>query len=520
MADYKDYLAALSEPQHRSILTQLKRGIEKEGLRCDTKGAISQRPHARALGSTLKHPYITTDYSEALLEFISPVFNSAQEALAFLTIAHRFTYQHLQDELVWPSSMPCVLHGEMSIPIADYGSSNLGQLKHIYRHGLWHRYGRMMQCISGIHYNFSLPDRFWELAYALEGEHGSKQAFISRRYFDLIRNFRRYGWLLLYLFGASPAVCKSFFDGHEHNLDTWMQHTLISPFATSLRMSDLGYQSNAQSSLNVCYNSLESYVTTLGSAVTQPQPEYETLGVKSPDGRYQQLNTHLLQIENEYYSDVRPKRVSRDGKKPLQALASDGVEYIEIRSTDINPFMPLGMDVAQIQFMDTFLLFCALTPSPKFTDSECQQTRANQNTVILQGRKPNVTLMREQGEISLVNWGHELIEQMKPLAALIDQAQGGCQSMSALSQQSLKLADASLTPSAQVLDYMKQQQQEFTPLMLALAKRHRQHFAQPLTGEVGAHWQAIATQSLAAQKELEMSDHVSFDTYLRDYLSS
>ena len=288
MATYLHALSLLSEAANRPLLTQLNRGLEKEGLRCSAQGVISQKAHPQGLGSALTHPSITTDYSEALLEFITPVFTSAHEVLAHLDIAHRFAYQQLDAELIWPSSMPCILQGEMSVPIAQYGSSNLGKLKHVYRHGLWHRYGRMMQTIAGIHYNFSLPEALWPLLQQHDprGADYSPQSYVSARYFGLIRNFRRYSWLLMYLFGASPAVCASFLHGRDHTLDRLHQHTLYAPYATSLRMSDLGYQNNAQSELMVCHNTLERYVETLGNAVTKPVAAYEAIGVQDEQGHY------------------------------------------------------------------------------------------------------------------------------------------------------------------------------------------------------------------------------------------
>ena len=135
-------------------------GLEREALRVAPDGYISQVPHPAALGSALTHPLITTDYSEALLEFITPPLPDAEATLQGLDEIHRFVYPRIGDELLWSASMPCILAGEASIPIADYGRSNRGQMKHVYRRGLAWRYGRIMQVIAGIHFNFSLPDDF------------------------------------------------------------------------------------------------------------------------------------------------------------------------------------------------------------------------------------------------------------------------------------------------------------------------------------------------------------------------
>lgn len=519
MASYESALALLSQPQHLSLLTRLQRGLEKEGLRCDASGKIAQTPHARGLGSALTHPSITTDYSESLLEFITPVFPSAHEANAYLEIAHRFAYSQMGSEMIWPASMPCILNGEMSIPIADYGTSNLGKLKHVYRHGLWHRYGRVMQAISGIHYNFSLPDDLLELLAKEEGRNADKD-FVSERYLRLIRNFRRYGWLLMYLFGASPAICRTFLAGHEHSLEPLHQHTLHAPYATSLRMSDLGYQNSAQSDLRVCHNSLDSYITTLSKALAIPVERYEEIGVQGDDGEYRQLNTNMLQIENEYYSNIRPKRIGEAGEKPLQSLARAGIQYIEVRSTDVNPFLPLGIDIPQMHFLDIFLTWCALSDSPNIYDTECKQTEENFSKVVYDGRRPGLMLSRGANNeaISLEDWGRALIEEMRPLAKMMDAAHHHNFHQDTLNQQVIKLADSERTPSAKVLRILKDENLEFAELTLRQAKAHRDTLSEPLAENIAATWQKMAADSLTAQAEMEAADDMPFAEYLADYL--
>lgn len=517
---YQDTLSLFSNPDTLSLLNRIQRGIEKEGLRCSAQGIISQKPHPRGLGSALTHPAITTDYSEALLEFITPVFPSAHEALAYLEIAHRHSYKQLDNELIWPASMPCILQGEMSVPIAEYGTSNVGRLKHIYRHGLWHRYGRIMQTIAGIHYNFSAPEALWPLLHAADpaGSQYTAQGYISARYFGLIRNFRRYSWLLMYLFGASPAVCESFLSGRDHKLDRINQHTLFSPYATSLRMSDLGYQNNAQSKLMVCHNTVDSYIKTLGKAIGETVPAYDAIGVQDANGHYRQLNTNLLQIENEYYSDIRPKRVARNGEKPLQALAKYGVEYIEVRSTDLNPFMPLGIDVPQMQFMDVFLTWCLLSPSDTIEDPEYWRIKGNQQKVVMEGRRPGLMLDSSNGSISLQQWGLSLLDEMEALAGLMDKASGFTFHRDALNQQRLKLADSSLTPSARVLAALEESGLEFSELTLELARKHRKELSENLAPDVARRWADMARDSLAEQEALEHADTQSFAEYLQSYL--
>jgi len=319
-----------------------RKGLEKEGLRVDADGFIAQTPHPEALGSALTNPAITTDYSEALLELVTPVCESTEELLGALDGIHSYVHQHLGDEVLWPLSMPCRLDGDASIPIAHYGTSNIGTLKTVYRRGLAERYGRMMQSIAGTHYNFSMPDSFWENWQKQLGDTGPLSEFRTQQYFWLIRNFRRRSWLLMYLFGASPALDKSFVEGRRHRLDTLDNQTLYEPYATSLRMSDLGYNNQAQSSLDICFNRLETYTQTLDHAIHTSWPPYREIGLFR-DGDRIQINDSVLQIENEYYSAIRPKRTTQSGEKPLHALQSRGVEYVEVRCLDLDPFAPQGL---------------------------------------------------------------------------------------------------------------------------------------------------------------------------------
>ncbi|HIP52933.1 MAG TPA: glutamate--cysteine ligase, partial [Chromatiales bacterium] len=352
-------LARLQEPAHREVLYGGLFGLEKEGLRVDVGGGIAQTPHPEALGSALTHPYITTDYSEALLEFITPPITPPESALAFLRDIHTFIYGKLKDELLWATSVPCVVKGPDAIPIARYGHSNPGIMKTVYRRGLGHRYGRVMQVIAGVHFNYSLPETFWPVYQALEGDGRSLREFADDAYMGMIRNLQRFGWLVPYLFGASPAVCKSFLCGRPTTLEEFDETTYYEPYATSLRMGDIGYQNSREQTtgMKANYDSLDAYVRSLTWAIETPCPEYEAIGVVV-DGRYEQLNANILQIENEYYSTVRPKQVLEDNEKPSLALKRRGVRYVELRSLDVNAFHPLGMDESQVHFLKAFMLFC------------------------------------------------------------------------------------------------------------------------------------------------------------------
>lgn len=512
-------LAQLGEPALLSLLGQCLHGIERECLRVDQDGQLALTPHPRALGSALTHAQITTDYSEALLEFITGTASDPRTTLDELDGIHRFACEKLDGELLWSPSMPCSLPDEASIPIARYGSSHIGRLKYVYRKGLALRYGKTMQCIAGIHYNFSLPEALWQLQQQAEGDGQSARDYQSARYIALIRNFRRYSWLLMYLFGASPALDKGFMRGRPHHLEELDATTLYLPYATSLRMSDLGYQSSAQSGLTPCYNDLASYTDSLRLAVATPYPAYVEAGTKRGD-EWLQLNTNILQIENEYYSSIRPKRVTYSGERPIQALMARGVQYVEVRCLDINPFLPLGIDLTQARFIDAFLLFCALEESPQLAGGECASCTDNFLRVVKEGRRPGLHLQRRGQSIELKAWAFELLDRIRPLAELLDRSQDGSAHRDALAVQQAKVDNPDLTPSAQVLAALRQGH-GFCEFALQQSRRHAEHFrSRPLSAEQRAAFEQAASRSLAEQAELEKQQEGDFDGFVAAYQAS
>ncbi|QJD60054.1 glutamate--cysteine ligase [Pseudomonas sp. gcc21] len=515
------YLELLGQSACREHLRGCKHGIEKESLRITEQGALAQTPHPAALGSALTHPTITTDYSEALVELITPVCTRIDGLFDNLDRIHRFTYSQLGDERLWIQSMPCLLpERDQDIPIGWYGTSNIGMLKHVYRRGLAIRYGKAMQCIAGIHYNFSLPDQVWQLLQQHDGDQGSAQDYQSARYMAMIRNFRRYSWLLMYLFGASPAVCASFLQGRDHKLQKLGEKSLYLPYATSLRMSDLGYNNNAQSGLNICHNGLDQYIQSMQQAISMPYAPYAEMGTHDAQGNWQQLNTNLLQIENEFYSPIRPKRITRSGEKPVHALASRGVEYIEVRCMDIDPFAPLGIEPATARFLDSFLLFCALQESPEFEPAGCEEAALNFDLAVKRGREPGLNLRHNGTAYALKDWGLGLLDDIAACSQLLDQAHGTSDFSDSLNQQRDKLHNPVLTPSARVLAEIQRHGNSFFRFALAQSEAHREYFmARPLDTESMDAFRRQAEVSLTEQTAIEAADDVDFDTFVSSYLS-
>jgi glutamate--cysteine ligase len=483
-------------------LANLRRGIEKESLRVRADGSLALTPHPMALGSALTHPNITTDFCESQLELITGVHSDADGCLQELTEIHQVVMRAIGEELLWASSMPCNLPADEAIPIGRYGTSNVGRAKTVYRMGLSYRYGRRMQTISGIHYNFSLP------------------GIGSDGYFALFRNFRRLSWLPLYLFGASPAVCTTFVEGRNHQLEELARGTLYLPYATSLRMGRLGYQSDAQSNLIVSYNNLKSYSASLQEALTRPYPAYEKLGVRDGEA-YKQLSTSLLQIENEFYSPIRPKRRIKPGERPLHALRERGVEYVEVRLMDLDPFFPVGISAQTMRFLDILLLHCLLEDSPPDTPQELLAIARNKLRGAQEGRKPGLRLERRGEAVPLADWGKEVLGACEPIAVGLDAIRGGAAYRDSLQAANSVFADAETTPSARVLHAMARNHgNSHVRFTLAESLAHRGTLMGiPLQAAVEERFGMLARESLEKQKKIELADRVDFETYRQRYLN-
>ncbi len=509
-----DAVGQFSGRVQAQVLRGIRRGYEKECLRIDTDGKLAQTPHPRALGSKLTHPWITTDYSEALLEFITPPSRDLDEPLDFLRDIHRYTAAALGEETMWASSMPCVIGDDSMIPLADYGSSNSARMKYVYREGLGLRYGRHMQTIAGVHFNWSLPEEFWTALYDCCDADGTPQDFISTRYFGLIRNFLRYGWLIPYLFGASPAVCESFLQGRKSDLQLLVPGTLYGPHATSLRMSDLGYQNSAQANLNVNFNSLAEYTDALETAIRTPDPYYEQLGVK--DGtHWKQLNANLLQIENEFYASMRPKRVGRE--RPAKGLRQHGVEYIEMRLFDLNPMVDIGITPEQGCFADVLMLMCLFRDSPPISAREQGENDENKRRIVTRGRQSDLHLLVHNQEQPFRPMAHELFDDMAPFAEMLDTAYGGTRHSNALNLLRKRIDDPDLTPSAQVLEAARAHGGFFKYAMFASEHHKQSLLAQPLDAATRERFEVSVRDSLTLQARIEAEDKGSFEDYVARY---
>ena len=515
-------LSALVNGGQPQILQGGRKGVEKESLRVRPDGTLATTPHPRSLGSALTNVHITTDYSESLIELVTPAFTTSWELLQYLLDLHQFVYRHLGDELLWATSMPCAIQRDEDIPIAEFGTSHVGRMKNVYRRGLGLRYGRMMQAISGVHFNFSFPLPFWEMYADIRESRERGTDFISASYFDLLRNYRRYGWIVLYLFGVSPVVCKSFLRGRNAGLEDLTSNTAYEPYATSLRMSDVGYRNRNQSGLSVSVNSLDEYVRDLTRAISTVHPPYEAQGVKDANGEYQQLNPNILQIENEYYSFIRPKRVARSGERPTKALQRAGVEYVEVRALDVSAFDPVGVNQNKLRFLEAFLALCLMKESAPIGDSEQVSLDQNHVTVARRGREPGLALWRDGRTVPMQAWAQELLDSMTGICEVLDRGDPSRPYSQALAVQAAKIANVALTPSARLMEELTTTDESFFDLALRMSRTHKDYFLDlyPPNEERLAEFAAQAQESLAKQASIEQGDKGTFEQYLQRYFAN
>jgi glutamate--cysteine ligase len=449
-----------------------------------------------------------------LLEFVTPPHTSNWETLQFLCDLHSFVYRRLDGELLWPASMPCITNRDSDIPIANYGRSNAGMLRTIYRRGLGFRYGRAMQAIAGAHFNFSLSTDFWA-AYRDHAEPTlSLAAFKSEQMMALLRNYRRCAWLVVYLLGASPAVCKTFRPQPHELLRDLDSATWYAPYSTSLRMSDIGYRNSTQAQLAISANSLEEYVAGLKAAVTTPDPRYAAIGV-IVDGEFRQLNANILQIENEYYSSARPKPRDRS-IRAIAALQRDGIEYLEIRTIDLSVADPVGVNQSQMRFLEALLIFCLLSESAPISATEQEEIDARDIEVAREGRRPGLEIRVHGRSVGLQKAALEILRGVEEVASLLDGDSSDYSAAVDVARTAVENPEE--TPSARLIRALRDNATSFQEYGLEVARRYRDYFLSlPVDPAKEDLLEAAAAQSLADAAALEAQDELSFTEYLRRY---
>lgn len=465
-------------------------GIEKEALRINTKGEIAVSPHPAALGSALCHPMITTDFAECLAEVITGVHSSKNSLMTELQDTVVYLSHHmLEDELLWPASMPPPIEDETRVNIARFGTSPIGRLKHLYRIGLAERYGVRRQSIAGIHYNVSLEENlFKNCAETDRLPFLNNKALKSHYYMQLIQQFMMNQWLLILLFSASPFAMITPKSAESSN-------RFSQKHAISCRLGPHGYRNSEIDPLSIRYDSLEHYITDIQRLTQRPSQQYAHI----PDlhsRQPKQLSRNVLQIENEFYNSIRPKPQRMEGLSPSLCLQEQGVGYLEIRLFDLNPFTPLSVSKEQLYFTDAFLMHCLMQRHAPF-DGLLSTKQSNQ--VIQFGQNPNTELVPGCNQ-SIKTASMNLLENIKNVAQWMDSVSNEPHHLSAVEQQMQKIENWQDLPHQKMLALTP----DYHASILDLAHNHRHTLLQaPLSKEKFASFDAIAAQSLADQAALE-----------------
>lgn len=489
-------------------------GIERETLRTDADGHLAGTRHPEALGNVYTHPNITIDYGEALLELVTDPHTSPQDAYGQLLQLHQFSAQNIGAEKLWPASMPCRLpENPERIEIGYFGQSNGAKLKRLYRVGLSYRYGRAMQMIAGVHFNYSPPETLWA---ALAGQDGTADTgeWRNARYMGMIRNIQRHSWLICHLFGASPA-CDHSFQPAQNILSRLHEHSLAWHNATTLRMSQLGYQNKVD--FSVSFNRIDEYIRDLGAAVLTPAPVYEYLGQRDPAGEYRQISTNILQIANEYYSGARPKQPVKKGELPVSALKARGIAYVELRLLDNNPYDPAGVSLEQIHFLESFMLWCLLKEAPIFGNADYNEANHNRLRTACMGISEGFSLFKNGRKITARDWADGILQEILQVAHQLEACAGMAGYCAAVSAQIRANRGEDMRLPERVHHELRDK--EFLEWAMALSAKHAAVLQQPLAAATEARLAAQSGQSLRdfAAIEAQAAGEIPFDDYLAGY---
>ena len=518
MVDHSENLIdAVLSSAVKDTLSFGKFGIEKESLRI-MQSQITQSTHPKKIGSALCNRYITTDFSESQLELITPPLSDKTAGLEFLDHIHHFVSHNINKEILWPFSMPPTINSDQDLPIADYGISNLGLFKQLYRKGLSHRYGRSMQAISGVHYNYSLPDSIWHCSFFEDSQLDSR-AIRSDGYFRMLRNIYRMNWLVLYLFGASPILTKDLLTKNTEPIQKLDNQTYYLPYATSLRMSDFGYQNLLRAALNVSSDSLNDYISDLNMATGTISEDFQHIDTQNNTDQLQ-INANLLQTEDEYYAVARLKSNIISNQRLTSKLKKGGVDFIELRSLDLNPFSRIGIDEETVYFLEVFLIYCFLTTSHLINKDELKTTKDNDSLVAKRGRDPSLLLQKDQASISLQEWGKQIVDEMTPIAELLDGEETVYRNM--MCKIASKIKDPDQTLSGLLLDKIITEKVDFIDLGNSIGETNKQHYLD-LEKSANPNWDRLekeAINSISQQSILEEEQNESFESFVADYFDT
>ncbi|WP_343183925.1 glutamate--cysteine ligase [Buchnera aphidicola (Ceratovacuna keduensis)] len=438
--------------KNRKIFKKIYRGIERESIRIDENGNFSKKLHPKKLGSSLTHKWITTDFSENLIEFVSPKTKNINELKKFLKDIYIYTIKNLNKEMLWPLSIPPYYpKNEKIIKIAKYGNSIIGKKKELYRIGLKNRYGTYKNIISGIHYNFSFSSKFWK---KYINKKKINKNMISKGYMHIIRNYYRFGYFISYVFGASPYISKKIKTKNKIKINKYYlkekEDILFSKWSTSLRNSKFGNYNNIKKKINIKFNSLSEYIKKVKKALNTKDKDFKKIKNKK-----QQINDNIIQLENELYIQIRPKQNTKKNETQLNALEKRGIKYIEIRSLDINPFSNIGIKKYQIFFLDLFLIWCISKKSPYIKKCEMKKINKNWENICIKGKKPGQKIYINNKKKTFIKISLKILKKIKKIAKILDSNTNSKEYEKACNKVKKILKNKKLTYSSKILNNIK-----------------------------------------------------------------
>lgn len=320
-------------------ISDFRWGIERETHRVSPDGDISPSRHPESL----KEPSFTKDFAESQLELVTKPHGSIQGAIEELERLTETARDAIGTELLWPFSMPPLLPGEQAIRIARMGSGEAARLAERYRAGLSARYGVARQLICGVHLNVSFGEKLLmelkeraPLSMEETGQGSDRDAY----YLRLVRNLFDDMPSLVMLFGSTP------FDANARTTDEG--------FAYSVRNSPKGYaRTEYRPFLEL--GSIAGHIAGIRRGMKTESDDFRKLGLIR-DGKPVQLNGRVFQKEKEFYAPIRFKRTPMAGEMALGALERRGVEYLELRFFDVDPFAKSGIAEDAVRLAHLFVV--------------------------------------------------------------------------------------------------------------------------------------------------------------------
>ena len=411
-------------------------GIEWEGLRANSYGQLALTPHPEVFGDKLTNPLVTTDFSESQIEIITPTFDSLDDAFdVFSLLADIVNASLPKDEYMWFQSLPCILPDFDKIPIAQYSSA--GESSQKYREDLARKYGVKKQMISGVHFNFSFSQDTLQKLYHMPNSATSFREFKNSVYLKVARNYLRHCWLIIYLTGCSVGSHRTFsrdcLDLMDRSDGVGGYYSVRGP---SFRNASCGYKNLKK--LYPSYRSVDEFTEDLQSYIDAGD----------------------LSETKELYTQIRLK--PKDPKDILNSLKEEGIEYIEIRTLDINPFYKCGLVRHDMEFLHFFLIYMLVKSESGYADWQ-KEAVINEELAAERAYDDSMRLLRDGEEVTLKSWAADVINEMYGMCEVL-----GIDDTHALDLMHDRVSDPELTYGRRLLEMIRERGYIDTHAMLSM----------------------------------------------------